>query len=299
MDKLLINNTKLLVLFLLGVVLSLTLSAQTSVDSTYQQWLYKKQRSTAFLNETYFFTGFGVGPVFAIPAIKTHIPFENGGIISEDIYGGLSMKLFINARAFAGLYYKRNYFTLQIENLYFYTNVSVWYKSYHDGSWNGSQHEKANTAPYVSFMYQYDVLNNNKKIALQPGLHLGVGIIGNYDKMFHNENAFYDPVSQVFTPEHKYMIKQETLQKVGFGFGPSLNFEVNFGRSFSLNLYQQLSYIAGPVLKTELWSEVIGDPIQYGMSKTSLLNYSANLALRFKMYLPKTRFKVAEKLSGK
>lgn len=273
----------------------LNLNAQTFDSEKIKELKqFEKNRKTAFLNEPYIFTGFGLGPLFGIPAMRTVVPAANGQSFTRDLYGAAYMKIFINARLFVGAHYKRHYFTAQFEDLHIYNNISASYITPDGGG--GLQRETFDLLPYVSFMYQYDVLNNNRIFGLQPGFHAGLAIIPNFDgstKMFSGSGTNgQNADTQLLEGE------TTTLQRLGFGFGPSLNLEVNFARWFSLNFYQQFTYVAGPVIKNEFVTQYNGESPQYAVTNSNLLNYSMNISLRFKMYLPKTRFKVAEKMNG-
>lgn len=252
--------------------------------------LLNKKRNTLFLNEPYFFVGFGLGPLFSIPTLRTHVLPEDGGSITEDFSGSSKLKMFFNAKAYFGLHYKRHFFTLQVENLDSYSNISKRFEYFDQIT--AKQVEISFILPYLSILYQYDVLNNNKKISLQPGFHAGLAITNGMQSGSYSALSYYDNniEESVIYGEARFLTTN--LHKVGFGFGPSLNFEVNFARWFSLNVYQQFTYVAGPVTKNEIWYQIIGNKEQYGMSKSSLLNYSINLSFRFKMYLKGTKQKV-------
>src|SRR5690606_22848736 len=138
-------------------------------------------RSEAFLNETYFFTGFGFGLMAEFPLIKVRTA-PNDMLFMEGTPKALP---FLSGRLFVGAHYKRHYFTFQFENLDAYSGV-VAYKLI-DNQWRGLQEflkMGAAPVPYFSLMYQYDVLKNNRKIGLQPGIHAGIGLLESINRHY-------------------------------------------------------------------------------------------------------------------
>ncbi len=287
-------KSKLIIFIFLFLSLGGSLMAQTNKDvkkaERKETRLLRQKKLTFYQNEPYFFVGFGLGSLFSIPAMRTIVLPEDGSSITEDLLGSSRLKMFFNVKAFIGAHYKRHFFTLQIENLDSYSNISKNFE--YLGQSTGKQVEISYILPYLSFMYQYNVLNNNRKIGLQPGFHAGLGFTDGWRNVSYGSLEYYDNNTEQQIQYGEAGFLTTNLHKVGFGFGPSLNFEVNFARWFSLNLYQQFTYIAGPVAKNEIWYQVVGSKEQYGMSKSSLLNYSINLSLRFKMYMKGTKQKV-------
>lgn len=288
------NFLKTLLLVFLFLSLDASVKAQTNNEikrkERKEKRLFNLKKNSLFLQEPYFFVGLGLGPLVSIPAMRTSVLPQDGSSITEDLLGSARLKMFANVKAYVGAHYKKHIFTLQIENLDAYSSIS---KSFdYLGEVTGKQVEISYIVPYLSFMYQYDALNNNKKIGLQPGMHAGLCITEGWQNGSYSPLVYSDNITGLIYQYGEARFLTTNLHKVGFGFGPSLNFEVNFARWFSLNLYQQFTYVAGPVAKNEIWYKTLGSPEQYGMSKSSLLNYSVNLSFRFKMYIKGTKQKI-------
>ncbi len=239
--------------------------------------MLKSAQLTSYLNQPYFYAGFGLGGSINLPVSTTHYL---GNHTSTDplIRNYNRTSSFFQGQFFVGFQIKKHYATLRFENLAFSYGSEL-----HRSSSNININESFTLLPYASLSYQYDVLNNNKKISLQPGIHFGA--------------AFFD-----VKPKDELMLQDggmlgtysEGAPKAAFGFGPSLNFEVNVNRWFSVNVYQQFTYIPGSVITTHYTFYRSDASSVETITKTNFLNYSANIALRFKMYLPKTRFKVGK-----
>lgn len=270
--------------------------AQKDKEIRKEQRLPKKIRLNAFLNEPYFYLGVSGGLSINLPLNKTNAISLDGTYTPFLERKRENPFVYLQFGLYAGFQIKKHHVFLQYEELkLFYGSNSLYY----DQSYYFPSSYSREVIPYFSASYNYDLLGKGRTLGLQAGMHLGITLYNKFEKSESGNSALtetYDNGNTIIVIFEE-QFTHTRLQTTGFAFGPNLNFEVNMTRWVSFNIYQQLTYAINPIMKTTYTYEIAGGKKGEGENNNSLFNYSFNLSLRFKMYLPKTRFKVAEKLA--
>lgn len=275
-------------IFLFYFIVFTSVYSQGYSEAKYKKMYETKQKRTLFLQEPYFYACITGGMGINLPTKRLF------GISGDGSYfPGLESRpdnafAYLNYGLSAGFQIKKHHVSVNYDaiRLAYATDYFVYKVNEISSSLRMNS-----SIPYLSLMYQYDIFGKGRLIGLQPGLHFGIGFYNYvYEKGLRKEgsnNGFVIIDSELMR-----------MRKVGLGFGPSLNFEVNITRWFSFNFYQQLAYFPNTIFHSNITIYQEGLLKDKKEADTKLLNYSMNISLRFKMYLPKTRFKVAEKMNG-